>query len=412
MNDKKTNDYRFVNETTKKIPPNWKQFGMKLGIVVFFAAVFGAVACLVFSLLKPAVESRVMKHNISLDDSPQEAEEEPEQIVIQENKDMTLEDYEQLENQLYGIGKKARKSVVEIVSVTSAKDWFDSDYESSGQGAGIIIADNSNEYLILTERSLVSKAKKLQVQFYGNYVASARIKAYDANTGTAVLSVDKRDIEADALTQISVLKIGNSSGLTSGDLVVAVGSPQGDAGSVLTGRITSVNKRISASDINFKVLTTDMEIPSTAGGVLLNTKGELVGLITHLYNPGESRTQLMALPFSEISDLVENLSNGKSIPYLGIRFSEVTQRISEEYDLPEGIYIKSIDLDSPAMTAGLQAGDILVEMNGQEILTETAFTKALSETREDQKVKITVKRLGSGNTYQRVSCEAVIGRMK
>ncbi|MCU6762260.1 Probable periplasmic serine endoprotease DegP-like precursor [uncultured Roseburia sp.] len=412
MDDKKTNDYRFVNETTKKIPPNWKQFGTKLGIVVFFAAVFGAVACLVFSLLKPAVEGRIMKHNISLDDSSQEAEEEPEQIVIQENKEMTLEDYEQLENQLYSVGKDARKSVVEIVSVTSEKDWFDSDYESSGQGAGIIVADTANEYLILTERNLVSEAKKLQVQFYGDHVASARIKAFDANTGIAVLSVDKRELESDTLKQITALKIGSSSALVSGDLAVAVGSPQGDAGSVLTGRITSVNKRISTSDINFKVLTTDMEIPSTAGGVLLNTKGELIGLITHLYNPGESRTQLMALPFSEITELVEKLSNGKSIPYLGIRFSEVTQQISGDYDLPEGIYIKSVDLDSPAMTAGLQAGDILVEMNGQEILTESAFTKALWETKEDQEVKLIVKRLGSGNAYQSVSCEAVIGRMK
>lgn len=412
MDDKKTNDYRFVNETTKKIPPNWKQFGTKLGIVVFFAAVFGAVACLVFSLLKPAVEGRIMKHNISLDDSSQEAEEEPEQIVIQENKEMTLEDYELLENQLYSVGKNARKSVVEIVSVTSEKDWFDSDYESSGQGAGIIVADTANEYLILTERNLVSEAKKLQVQFYGDHVASARIKAFDANTGIAVLSVDKRDLDSDTLKQIEALKIGSSSALVSGDLAVAVGSPQGDAGSVLTGRITSVNKRISTSDINFKVLTTDMEIPSTAGGVLLNTKGELIGLITHLYNPGESRTQLMALPFSEITELVEKLSNGKSIPYLGIRFSEVTQQISGDYDLPEGIYIKSVDLDSPAMTAGLQAGDILVEMNGQEILTESAFTKALWETKEDQEVKLIVKRLGSGNAYQSVSCEAVIGRMK
>ena len=410
MDDKKTKEYQFVKETTKKVPKNWKLLSMKLGRILIAAVIFGAVACLVFCLLRPVLEEHLAgrKNTVNLKE-PDQPKEEQEPVIIQENKAMTLEDYENLENQLYRVGKDARISVVEIRTVTAAKDWFDQEYEAAGRGAGVILAETGSEILVLTEQSLIANAKKQEVTFWGNSSAEARLKAYDGNTGFAILSVEKRGLDSNLLEQIRPLQIGNATGMTAGDFVVAVGRPQGSAGSVLTGKITATDREVSIADRNYRVYMTDMMADTSAGGVVLNRAGELVGVITHLHHPKDSVDPVWFLPMSEVKTLVEDLSNGEQIPYLGVHISEVTQEISEAYDLPRGIYIKRVDADAPAMTAGLQAGDVIVKVNGTEVLTERAWDIAMEDLKPDEKVSVTVKRLGSANTYQDVECSAVIG---
>lgn len=413
MDDKKTKDYQFVKETTKKVPKNWKLLSMKLGRILIAAAIFGAAACFVFCLLFPVFEEHLAgrKNTVNLDE-PEQTKEEQEPVIIQENKAMTLEDYENLENQLYRVGKDARSSVVEVSTVTEAKDWFDQDYEATGQGAGVILAETGSQILVLTEQSLIAGAKKLKVTFWGNSSAEAGLKSCDGNTGIAILSVEKRGLDSGLLEQIKPLQIGNAAGMTAGDFVVAVGRPLGSAGSVLTGKITATDRQVSAADRNYRVYMTDMMADTSAGGVVLNRSGELVGVITHLHHPRDSVDPVWFLPMSEVTALVEDLSNGARIPYLGVYISEVTKEISETYDLPRGIYIKRVDVDAPAMTAGLQAGDVVTKINGIEVLTERAWNLAFEDLKPDEKITVTVKRLGSANTYQDVECSAVIGTKK
>lgn len=408
MEEKKPREYRFLNEETKEIPKNWKKFGRKLGMVIFFAAVFGVVACLVFSLLRPVMGKEIaesQKQNEPSDSVSEDvAEEIPEQVFIHETEEMTVADYENLRTQLYTIGRNADRSVVEIKSVTNEKDWFQDDYEKEGEGSGIIIKDTGSEILILTEIALIQDASRIDVNFYGNDLVTARMKAYDGATGIAVLSVDKKDLGENTNNLIRAVKLGSTSRLVQGMFVIGVGSPLGEAHSVLVGNLTSSDRQASVTDANYRLFTTDMAASSTSRGVLLNTDGEIIGLIHQ--NP-ESQT-LEALAISELNGLIERLSAGQNMAYLGLQISEVTKAISEEYGLPQGVYIKSVEMDSPAVTAGLQEGDVIVKMNGVEVTTESQYEEKLQSMQKDQKLNITVKRQAADGQYQDVTCKAEI----
>lgn len=408
MDEKKPREYRFLNEETKEIPRNWKKFARKLGMVIFFAAVFGAVACLVFSMLRPVMENgmAVSQEQDETSDSLSEdvAEEIPEQVFIKETEEMTVSEYENLQTQLYTIGRDADRSVVEIKSVTNQKDWFQADYEKEGEGSGIIIKDTGSEILILTETALIRDASRIDVKFYGSDLVTARMKAYDSATGIAILSVDKKDLGENTANLICAAKLGTTSRLMQGMFVIGVGSPLGEAHSVLVGSITSSDRQASVTDANYRLFTTDMTATAASRGVLLNVDGEIIGLLHQ--NP-DSQT-LEALAISELNTLIERLSSGQNMVYLGLQISEVTKAISEEYGLPQGVYIKDVDMDSPAMTAGLQAGDVIVKINGKDVATESQYEEMLQSLQKDQKLNITVKRQAADGQYQSVTCKAEV----
>lgn len=405
MEEDKNKEYHFLKEETKKVPTNKKRFLKKLGCVIIFAAVFGVVASLLFCLVKQSMEKRQQEMNPAVSESTQEEEVVPEQIFVQETVEPTLEGYEALQTQLYSIGSKAAKSVVEINSVTSEKDWFEDDFERKGQSSGVILQTTGSEILILTETDMISDANEIQVTFYGDEKASAYLKAYDGSTGIAVLAVDKKGVSETAMTMILPIEIAESSRTTPGSFVIGIGSPQGEAFSVVVGNITAANQKISFGDKNYRLFTTSIESYPDTRGVLLNSEGQVMGLICQ----GEENDALRAINISDIKDLIAKLMEGKRPAYLGVEISEVTMSVSETYGLPDGIFIKEVDMDSPAVIAGLQVGDVIVKVDGKDVLTETQFEEYMISAEPEQKMSITVKRQGSDDQYKEVNCRAELG---
>ena len=95
------------------------------------------------------------------------------------------------------------------------------------------------------------------------------------------------------------------------------------------------------------------------------------------YSSGDENT-LTAISVSQLKDIIEKLSNGQDIPYLGLKLTSVTSDIEKEYDIPKGVYIKSVGIDSPAMAAGLQSGDVIVKIAGENVETAQAYKNVLS----------------------------------
>ena len=409
MNEKKQKDYCFVKEKTKKVPVSRKRLGSKVGLAACCGAAFAAV-CFCVSMMDPAVESKVIRENadVSLGSHAREQSEEGQQPVIRES--MSREEYEALEEHLAAIGANAEKSIVDVQCVTKDNGWFERETDA-GEGSGIIIGDNDSEILILTEESLISDVRKIRVTFDGDETASARIKACDGSTGLAVISADKKDISDKTAREIRQTAV-SSVPAQAGDPVAAVGSPDGTAGSVLTGQILSADQTVSFSDGNYRILTTDLVAPSTGSGVLLNTNGEIVGVITHRYGPSEAESEIAAVSAQDLSDLIRDLIRGKDIPYLGIHVSQITADVAASYELPQGLYIQSVDWESPAMLAGLQAGDVLVQINGISVETQEDLTGFLKEAYVNQQIRITVERLGSSGSYQKIVCAAVLDNIE
>jgi len=419
MQEKK---YEFIKEKRKEIPINKKKLAMQTGYVCALALLFGVIASIVIAFLQPKIEEMIYPEqtpvvSIPEDEPTETATEETEADAEQEKPiDMvvwqpTIEDYQMLHNQLYAIGQQANRFVVTVTGIQSETDWFNNDYENRDQGSGIIIANNSQELLILTEKKIIVGAQEVYVTFIDDVTVHATMKQYDGNTGIAVLSVALSDIEEATMRQISIATLGNSLITPQGTLAIAVGSPMGVNFSILTGNITSTTNTISTVDANYNIFTTDIVASENGSGALINVKGEVIGLVMQDYSRQGDENTLTAVSISDLKTLIEKLSNGKEVAYLGLGISTVTSEIEKAYEIPRGVYIKEVKMDSPAMAAGLQSGDVIVEMDGNTVYDESVYERRMAQVKPGDNVRIIIKRQ-SADGYVSIRCDVEASKLK
>ncbi len=424
--------FSFINEKIKEKPINKRKLLIQAGFVVAMAVVFGVVASFVFTCFRPLFENMIYPPDDSVVSIPKddpgedetgvtetesETEEETEKVpevpetespIPPEAPELEVADFQELQNKLYAVGKEANRFIVTVTGVKSDMDWFNNPYESRGQASGIIIADNGRELLILTERKIILDVQEIYVTFINEVSVAASMKKYDGNTGIAVLSVSRAEIDEDTMDHISVAVLGNSLITTQGMIAIAVGSPLGTNYSVLTGNITSTTNSISTVDNNYTVFTTDIVGSRSGSGAIINVNGEVMGLVMQDYSSRGDENTLTALSISELKSLIEMLSNNQDIPYIGLELSTVTNDIAKEYDIPKGAYVKDVRMDSPAMAAGLQSGDVITAMDGEAIFTVDSYETRLLGMLPGSEVEITVQRQGTEG-YAEIICTAVIG---
>ena len=422
-------EFAFIKEKIKDKPINKRRLLAQAGYNILCAVIFGAIACVVFVWLRPYLEEWLYPKEASTisipkDDVPQEEEEEeteeeeekeppkePESqtVVVQEK--LEIEDYQELQNQLYDIGKQANKSVVTVTGVTSGMDWFDTPYENENRAAGIVVGNSGQELLILTEKKVIADAQEISITFIDGTVVSASLKKYDGNTGIAIISVPLEEISEETMNQVAVASLGNSYVVKQGTAVLAIGSPLGANYSILCGTITSSNNEVSTIDRNYTIFTTDIVGSENGSGVLINLSGEIVGLVLQDYSSQSDRNTITALSVSELKQVIEDLFNGRDVPYVGLRLSTVTDEIAKEYNIPKGVYIKSVELDSPAMAAGLQEADVILMVNGEEVKTVEQYNQKIYALNPEDAALITVKRQ-NGEEYVDLECIVTVGVLK
>lgn len=407
----------FVREQIKNKPKNKKRLLAKVGVSVLCGFAFAVSACLAVLLMLPAIkrhmpqpeatETQESEPQTETQSTQTPPESEETQTVIEVPREVTIEDYQRLQNELYAIGTKANKSIVSITSVVSGTDWFDNSYEREGLGSGAIIGETNTAYLILTERKVIKDASKISVTFIDDTVAPAGLLRYDGNTGIAILSVEKSDLEESTKNAVRVIEMGSSSTVHKGTIVIALGSPLGTNYSILTGNITATSNEISTWDSNYSVFTTDIAAYKNGSGILINVEGDLVGVVMQDYSASSANT-LTALAVSELRPVIKLLFAEKDVPYIGLHISTVTDKISETYDLPKGVYIKEVAMDSPAMNAGLQSGDVIVKMDGQDVTSDSLYSEAARKLVPGEDCEFVVMRQGSEG-YKTISCKVETG---
>ncbi len=432
MKQKEQNEqeFAFIKEKIKDKPVNKRRLLIHAGFNLLCAVVFGVVACFVFVLMEPYLEECLYPKeestiSIPKDDAPQEGEEDGEEeeeetkepppqpesqtVVVQE--ELEIEDYQKLQDKLYNIGKQANKSVVTVTGVTSGMDWFNTPYENENRAAGVIIGNSGQELLILTEKKVIVDAQEINITFIDGTMASASLKKYDGNTGIAIISVPLEDIPEAVLGQMAVAPLGNSYVVSQGTTVLAIGSPLGANYSILCGTITSSKNEVSTIDKNYTIFTTDIVGSENGSGVLINLKGEIIGLVLQDYSSPNDRNTITALAVSELKQVIEDLSNGRDVPYVGLRLSTVTEEIAKEFSIPKGVYIKSVEMDSPAMAAGMQEADVISKINGEEVATVEQYNQKIYALSPEDTITITIKRQ-SGEAYVDLDCAVVVGVLK
>lgn len=426
MQEKDKDHFSFIHEKRKEKPINKRKLLVHAGFIIIMAVLFGLVASFVFAFFHPKFEKflypqekpvvTIPKDDIGAEEGSEATEtEEPmdqtEEVVIEVPRELELEDFQNLQNKLYAVGREANKFVVTVTGVKSNTDWFNNVYESRGQASGIIIANTGQEFLILTERKVISDAQEIFVTFINDTTVQASMKKYDGNTGIAVLSVPIADVGAETADAVAIAPLGNSLVTNQGMIAIAVGSPLGANYSILTGNITSVNNSISTIDNNYTVFTTDIVGSSNGSGAIINVRGEVVGLVMQDYSSAGDESTLTAISVSELKPVISMLSNNQDIPYIGLELTTVTNAIAEEYDIPKGAYIKEVKMDSPAMAAGLQSGDVITKLDGDTIATVDSYENKLLSLTPEKSVKVVVERQGTEG-YTEITCTVEISVLR
>ena len=421
MEDKQLPKNEFVREKIKDKPKNYKRIWIRFLTAAGCGIVFALTAVLVMLLMLPSLreelkentpDTQVQNSQEPETEDTQEATQTPDDTQEQKEtiREFTIDDYQKIQTQLYSIGNVANKSIVTITSVVSDTDWFNTSYEREGQGSGTIVGDTGGKLLILTERKVIKDASKINVTFIDDSVAPAELMKYDGNTGLAVLAVAKDKMEKSTLSLIKIMSMGNSSTVHKGSIVIALGSPLGTNYSILTGNITSTGDEISTQDSNYSVYTTDIVANKNASGILINTDGEMIGVVMQNYSAA-STGALTAVDVTELNRIMELLYASKDVPYLGAHISTVTDKIANTYGIPKGVYIKEVEMDSPAMNAGLQSGDVIQKIDDKDITTDDSYTDAVLGLTPGETYSVVFMREGS-NGYKELTCEIEAGILK
>lgn len=415
-------DFDFLQEKIKERPINKKNLIRRTILTATMAVLFGILACLSFLLLEPVINNWLYpEEDPEIVTFPQEQNEMlPEDMltegtsVAQSEEDDILSSYQHEEDveknpldtyvtqydDLYKVYKEVAASMVTVTGVRSDVDWFNNTYESEGTTAGVIIANNNKELLILSRKSPLDNAQTINISFSDGAVAEAEIKQYDTNTDFAVLAVDLKDISAKTLAVLTVATLGSSSSLSiTGTPIIALGNIYGYNDSVSYGIVTSTGNAISMPDNDYKLITTDIYSDSNPTGILVNMDKEVIGIIDNRYNKDETKNLLSAIGITELKGMITRLSNAEAIPYLGLYVQDISKQARKELSLPEGVYIYDMAKDSPAIQNGIQKGDIIMRIGSFDIDSATDYMNALRNVSLDKNIKIVIQR-ASVNDYQ------------
>lgn len=410
----------FIREKTKEKPINKRKLLLKIGSAALCGLVFSIVVVVVLFIFMPMIQSAVPSETeeteqgteLSIDTEETESTQAESSIVIPPDFSLSISDYQTLQDELYRVGNEVNKSIVTVAAMAAENDdWAENPFETEGQSSGVIVSEDDNYLYILTEKKVLSDAGHIRVSFVDSTGAEATLLKYDGNTGIAILTVEKRQLNRSTKDAIIVASLGSSYEMANGSIVIALGSPLGTNYSILTGNITSIQNEIATQDKNYSVFTTDIVASENASGVLVNTKGEIIGIVMQSFSGSQDINTLTAVEVDELKAIIDILLNGKDVPYMGLYISTVTEDISKDYEIPIGVYIKDVASDSPAMYAGLQSGDVIVKVNGENVGTDILYSDKISQLIPGTTCEITVKRQ-NGNEYYDVTCMVEIGVLK
>ena len=425
-------DISFIKEKVKDRPVNKRKLLKRTMITASMAVIFGLIACFTFLVLEPVFSNwlypeeepepvqlqeeseneEMLPEDMVLETESEEESAPPVQTTVVERVELNISDYQTLYSNLYKMVQEVSKSMVTVIGITSDTDWLNNPYENEGQNAGLIVADNGRELLILTEKEIVDQSEELNVVFSDNTQVQAELKQADPTVGLAVISVKLTDIPDTTREIISPAKLGSSS--NSGLLatpVAALGRPLGTANSVVYGMITSSDSALHLTDGNYQLLTTDIYGSTFGSGVITNLSGQVLGIICQENSSEDTPNLITAYGISGLKNLIEKLSNGQPSAFLGIFGTDVPQEIQETQGVPAGAYVTGIVMDSPAMVAGIQSGDVIVQIGTEPIASFSDYTKTLMGLLPDTEVTLTVMRQVQ-DEYQEMAVDVLLNTLE
>ncbi|KAA8370072.1 S1C family serine protease [Leuconostoc mesenteroides] len=314
---------------------------------------------------------------------------------------------------------KVSDAVVSVLNFTKSSQGS---YQESSEGSGVIYKKTDGSAFIVTNNHVITGAAKIQVMLHSGKKVTATLVGKDAMTDLAVLKIDGTDVTTAA-------QFGDSSKITVGENVLAIGSPLGSeyASSVTQGIISAKKRLVEATSENGQnyggstVIQTDAAInPGNSGGPLINFAGQVIGINSMKLSTSSSGTSVegmgFAIPSDQVVDIVNKLvKDGKvTRPAIGISLINLSEVTASEQKstlkIPDsvtgGVVVMSLTNNGPADKAGLKKYDVIVGINGKKVSSQADLREELykhslgdtitltyyhQDTKQTVKVKLTQK---------------------
>ena len=271
--------------------------------------------------------------------------------------------------------KAVGPAVVGITNKAVARDWFNNPVETEGVGSGVVF--RSDGYIV-TNYHVISGAKEIIVSLSDGRSLKGKLIGQDEFTDLAVVKADT---------------------VVVGEPAIAIGNPLGleFQGSVTVGVISALNRTLDVSDKRVKLLQTDAAIsPGNSGGALVNADGEVIGINSAKVAAAAVEGMGFSIPINTVQTIINELIEKGYVarPYLGVSVFDPTTaaRYGYQLNIDKGVYIFRLALDGPCGKAGFQRGDIILEIDGEEVNSVADLRNKVASYKVGDKITITYDR--------------------
>ena len=275
--------------------------------------------------------------------------------------------------------------------------------KATALGSGFII---DRKGIVVTNNHVIQGAEDIIVSVNGSTEYKAKVIGTDPYMDLAVLQIVSDE-------KFETVSFGDSDKARVGDWVIAIGNPYGFGGTVTSGIISSRNRDIGLTRYDDFIQTDASINQGNSGGPLFNLDGEVIGINTAIWGPGQSGSIGIgfAIPSNSASHVISQLIEFGETKrgWLGVRIQEVTKEIAEVEKLikPEGALVASVSENSPADKAGIKAGDIILEFDEKSVDTMRALPKLVAQTKVGKRVTVKIWR-----NQKLISKRVLLGRLE
>jgi len=258
-------------------------------------------------------------------------------------------------------------------------------YTRTSLGSGVIVRPDG---YVLTNAHVIARGQNIKVVLADERELAARVVGVDADADIAVLKVEGGTLPH--------LEFGSSDDLLIGETVIAIGNPFGFSHTVTTGVISAVRRSLKSEGRTFlDFIQTDASInPGNSGGPLLNIRGDLIGINTAIY--GGAQNIGFAIPAKRARQVVADLIRYGEVrrSYLGVQVQDLTPELASALGIEarHGVVVREVEGGSPGESAGLEPGDVILEVDGQHVRDRSEFDERAAAAAIGSTIKLTVQR--------------------
>lgn len=324
---------------------------------------------------------------------------EPGPVII-EAIDADIDDYLTMFSDIRRLTDEVGKSILTVSSIIDGKDWFGNPIEKRIYTTGLVVENSGTNIMLLVSLDRIKDASSIKIEINDTTVIDAMLHDYESELNLAVISVNIADIPKRVLSNIAVARIGESYTLAVGDPIMAMGSPNGYPQSVDMGIVSSKGSLLSITDYEIDFYNTNIITNNESDGVIVNFKGEVVGLLTRTLKEGLNEELSTVVGISKVKSYIDRMVSQTPRIYCGVIAENLPQVAMANYNVTRGVYVYEVQKDSPAFKAGIMSGDIILNVGDRLISNMNNFYNAISDHEHGTQVAFKIRRTSSGKELE------------